>query len=133
MQSDDNIVLQEHHSPIKCGVLGGFLIGIIGILLPPTMFWGEFEINTLANPTRPLAHIWPQGGVWGTDVFLHGQYGPGMYLLIGFVKLVAISITVLSGQPSHSDDIRFFLVAAFSAFMCRCTDSLQGSVQHPAM
>ncbi len=100
MANDGNGVLQEHHSPIKCGVLGGFLIGIIGILLPPTMFWGEFEINTLANPTRPLAHIWPQGGVWGTDVFLHGQYGPGMYLLIGFVKLVAISITVLSGQPS---------------------------------
>jgi len=78
--------------------LGGFLIGVIGILLPPTMFWGEFEINTLANPTRPLAHIWPQGGVWGTEVFLHGKYGPGMYLLIGFVKLAAISVTVLSGQ-----------------------------------
>lgn len=45
---------------MKCGVIGGFLIGIIGVLLPPTMFWGEFEINTLANPLRPLAHIWPQ-------------------------------------------------------------------------
>lgn len=94
-------LLQEHHAPIKCGVLGGFLIGIIGILLPPTMFWGEFEINTLANPTRPLAHIWPQGGVWGTEVFLHGNYGPWIYLLIGFVKLVVISITVLSGKPLH--------------------------------
>ena len=91
-------VLQEHHAPIKCGVLGGFLIGVIGVLLPPTMFWGEFEINTLANPTRPLAHIWPQGGIWGTDVFLHGNYNPGIYLLIGFVKLAAISITVLSGE-----------------------------------
>ena len=90
---------QEHHAPIKCGVLGGFLIGVLGVLLPPVMFWGEFEINTLANPKRPLAHIWPQGGVWGTDVFLQGNYGPWMYLLIGLVKLVAISITVLSGQP----------------------------------
>jgi hypothetical protein len=61
-------------------------------------YWGEFEINTLANPTRPLAHIWPQGGIWGTDVFLHGKYNPGTYLLIGFVKLAAISITVLSGE-----------------------------------
>ena len=90
---------QEHHAPIKCGVLGGFLIGVLGVLLPPVMFWGEFEINTLANPKRPLAHIWPQGGVWGTDVFLQGNYGPWMYLLIVLVKLVAISITVLSGQP----------------------------------
>ena len=105
--ANDDSMPQEHHAPIKCGVLGGFLIGIIGILLPPTMFWGEFEINTLANPTRPLAHIWPQGGVWGTDVFLHGQYGPGMYLLIGFVKLVAISITVLSGQSSDPTDISY--------------------------
>ena len=90
---------QEHHAPIKCGVLGGFLIGVLGVLLPPVMFWGEFEINTLANPKRPLAYIWPQGGVWGTDVFLQGNYGPWMYLLIGLVKLIAISITVLSGQP----------------------------------
>ncbi len=47
---------------MRCGVLGGFLIGCLGVLLPPVMFWGEFEINTLANPTRRLPHIWPQVG-----------------------------------------------------------------------
>ena len=47
---------------MRCGVLGGFLIGCIGVLLPPVMFWGEFEINTLANPSRRLPHIWPQVG-----------------------------------------------------------------------
>lgn len=51
---------QEHHAPVRCGILGGFLIGVIGVLLPPVMFWGEFEINTLANPARRLPHIWPQ-------------------------------------------------------------------------
>ena len=61
------------------------------------MFWGEFEINVLANPKEALPHIWPRGGFWGTEVFLGGQYGPEIYLLIGVVKLLAISITVLSG------------------------------------
>jgi H+/Cl- antiporter ClcA len=89
---------QEHHAPVKCGILGGFLIGVIGVLLPPTMFWGEFEINTLANPARPLPHIWPQSGIWGTGPFEDGAYSPAMYALIGFVKLLAISITVLSGM-----------------------------------
>lgn len=91
---------QEHHAPIKCGILGGFLIGVIGVLLPPVMFWGEFEINTLAKPSRPLAHIWPKAGFWGTGVFLDGYYPPWMYLLIGLVKLLAISITVLSGAAA---------------------------------
>ncbi len=39
-----------------------------------------------------------QGGIWGTHLFLNGQYGPVIYITIGFVKLLAISITVLSGQ-----------------------------------
>lgn len=82
---------------MRCGVIGGFLIGVIGVLLPPVMFWGEFEINTLANPGRPLPHIWPQAGIWGTGLFRGGQYSWWMYALIGAVKLPAISITVLSG------------------------------------
>ena len=88
---------QEHHAPVRCGVIGGFLIGVIGVLLPPVMFWGEFEINTLANPSRALPHIWPQAGIWGTGLFCGGQYSWWMYVLIGLVKLPAISITVLSG------------------------------------
>ncbi|CAL8470569.1 g10111 [Coccomyxa elongata] len=105
--------LHEHHAPVKCGVIGGFLIGIIGVLLPPTMFWGEFEINTLANPSSPLAHIWPQGGIWGTDLFLGGQYGPVIYITIGFVKLLAISITVLSGFRGGFIFPTFFAGTAF--------------------
>ena len=43
-----------------CGTLGALLIGCLAIVLPPVAFWGELEINTLAVPTRPLPHLWPQ-------------------------------------------------------------------------
>lgn len=45
---------------MACGTLGALLIGCLAIVLPPVAFWGELEINTLADPTRPLPHLWPQ-------------------------------------------------------------------------
>ena len=93
---------------MRCGVIGGFLIGVIGVLLPPVMFWGEFEINTLANPGRPLPHIWPQAGIWGTGLF---RGGPVLLVDVrassALVKLPAISITVLSGGGTRNCPIRF--------------------------
>lgn len=38
-------------------------MGLIGVLLPPVMFWGEYEMNTLANFDNPLPHIWPKGAL----------------------------------------------------------------------
>ena len=68
---------QEHHTPIKSGLLGGLIVGVIGVLVPPTMFWGEYEIQTIADPSKGLPHIWPQGGVHGLEPFLGGHYSPG--------------------------------------------------------
>ena len=78
-------------------MLGGLAIGIIGVLLPPVMFWGEFEISTLAAPSVALPHIWPKGGVWGLEPFQQNQYTPQLLLVIALVKLTAVSITVHSG------------------------------------
>lgn len=78
-------------------MLGGFLIGIIGIFLPPVMFWGEFEISTLADPSKPLPHIWPKGGFYGEEPFMLNDYHPPILLLVAVVKLVVVSITVVSG------------------------------------
>ncbi|KAK9829338.1 hypothetical protein WJX72_005245 [[Myrmecia] bisecta] len=89
--------LQEHHTPILSGLSGGLLIGVIGVLCPPTLFWGEYEIQTLADPSHPLPHIWPKGGVYGLDPFRQGDYTFWLYLLIAGAKFVAISISVLSG------------------------------------
>ena len=78
-------------------MLGGFLIGVIGIFLPPVMFWGEFEIGTLADPNKPLPHIWPKGGFYGEEPFMLNDYHPPILLVVALVKLVAVSITVVSG------------------------------------
>lgn len=89
--------LQEHKTPVKSGFVGGVLIGLIGIFLPPTMFWSEFEISNMANTAHPLTHVWPENGLWGTGPFHGGDYEGWIFLLIGIFKLAAISITVLSG------------------------------------
>jgi len=73
------------------------VIGLIAVLLPPTMFWSEFEINNMADEGHELTHIWPLGGIWGTDPFSGSHYPGWLFVLIGLFKLVAISVTVLSG------------------------------------
>ena len=59
--ADRNLVRPVHES---AGALGGLLIGCIGVLLPPVMFWGEWEIQTIASGA-PLPHIWPKGMLLG--------------------------------------------------------------------
>ena len=39
------------------GALGGLLIGCIGVLLPPVMFWGEWEIQTIASGAPAAPHL----------------------------------------------------------------------------
>eukprot|EP00210_Caulerpa_lentillifera_P003493 g3333.t1 len=89
--------LQEHRTPVKSGFVGGVFIGLIGVFLPPTLFWSEFEMNNMANAGHPLTHVWPENGVWGTGLFHGGNYNGWLFLLIGLFKLSAISLTVLSG------------------------------------
>ena len=59
---------------------------------------GEFEINTLVDPTRPLPHLWPSGGaLGGLKPFYDGDYPWWLCLILSFAKMTAISISVLSG------------------------------------
>ena len=91
---------QEHKTPVACGTLGGLLVGALGVLLPPIMFWGEFEINTLADNNRPLPHVWPKGGaIGGLDPFYDGDYPWWLCLVLSLAKMIAISISVLAGAP----------------------------------
>ena len=66
--------LQEHHTPVRSGLLGGALVGLLGVLVPQTMFWGEYEIQTLADPSIKLPHIWPAGGIHGVSPFPRADY-----------------------------------------------------------
>ena len=67
------LAMQPVKHPVVAGLVGGLLIGGLGVLLPPTMFWGEYEIQSLANHDQALPHIWPKGGVWGTTPFLSNR------------------------------------------------------------
>ena len=48
------------HPPAHQGALGGLLIGLIGALLPETLFWAEHESQTIIDAgATPLPHVWP--------------------------------------------------------------------------
>eukprot|EP01023_Acetabularia_acetabulum_P042501 TRINITY_DN4206_c0_g1_i13.p1 TRINITY_DN4206_c0_g1~~TRINITY_DN4206_c0_g1_i13.p1 ORF type:complete len:563 (-),score=82.39 TRINITY_DN4206_c0_g1_i13:949-2637(-) len=93
----DKIGLQEHKTPVLSGAVGGFIVCIVGAFLPTTMFWGEFEIKTIANPSIDLPHVWPKGGYFGIAPFYGNEYPPLILFATAIVKLVMISVTVLSG------------------------------------
>lgn len=48
--------------PVVLAALGGLCASVIGVLVPPTMFWSELEIASIAEPGKDLPNIWPQVG-----------------------------------------------------------------------
>lgn len=87
----------ESKRPVLAGLLGGVTFGIIGVFLPPTLFWGEFELKTVADPTVELAHVWPSSGFYGFQKFMNGEYTLWIWFAIGFTKIVTIAISSVSG------------------------------------
>lgn len=51
---------EDTESPIMLAALGGLCVSVIAVLVPPTMFWAELEMETIASPGKDLPHIWPQ-------------------------------------------------------------------------
>ncbi|CAM9694292.1 unnamed protein product [Discosporangium mesarthrocarpum] len=98
--------------PIVLSVLGGIVLAVIGVLFPPTMFWSEFEIGSIASPGLPLEHIWPQGGFF-YGLAPYEWESPPMYLAVGFFKLVAISVTIHAGFRGGFIFPLFFVGCAF--------------------
>ncbi|KAI0562748.1 hypothetical protein FGB62_54g15 [Gracilaria domingensis] len=80
--------------PVKLSVFGGVGIVILGLLFPQTLFWGEFEMQTIGSlsPASKLPHIWPTTGLTGFEI--KGWFSA---FLVGVAKLVAISFTVAGG------------------------------------
>lgn len=81
--------------PIPRALFGGVGICAVGLLIPHTLFWGEFELETItvaADSVTSLPHLWPHGGA--SNLEINGVFSA---LLVGVGKLVAISITVASG------------------------------------
>ncbi len=92
-----------------CGVV------VLGVLVPQTMFWGEWEVGTIATlkPAADLAHVWPASGLLGfeMDSCLN-------CLVVGFCKLVAISFTVAGGYRGGFIFPFFAAGAAFGRALC---------------
>lgn len=80
--------------PVQRALIGGMGICTIGVMLPQTLFWGEFEFQTLstASPSSSLMHVWPTAGLLRFEIT-----GFWTALTIGFAKLLAISLTVAGG------------------------------------
>lgn len=75
-------------------LLGATGVVTIGMFLPQTMFWGEWEFPVLAtlSPASDLPHVWPTSGLLGFEM------DSGLNcVIVGICKLIAISFTVAGG------------------------------------
>lgn len=83
-----------HPNPVKLSIFGGVGVVILGLLVPQTFFWGEFEMQTIGSlsPASELPHIWPTTGLTSFEIT-----GWLSAFIVGFCKLIAISFTVNGG------------------------------------
>ena len=74
-----------HHRPVALGTVGGLSIGLIAQVAPMTLFWGEFQIDRVANS--------------GHGLLLQYSAGHAALLMIGLAaaKILAVSLTLHCG------------------------------------
>ena len=96
-------------------LLGACGVASIGVLVPQTMFWGEWEVGTIAtlSPASDLPHVWPTAGLTGFEM----DSATGC-LIVGFAKLAAISLTVAGGYRGGFIFPFFAAGAAFGRALC---------------
>jgi len=71
------------------------VISIAGMLLPPVLFWGEPDLqNVVDMGAYPLRFY--RGGNSGI-IHLPEPYGVGTVIMVGFVKMIVLSICVTNG------------------------------------
>lgn len=96
-------------------LLGAAGVVGIGMLVPQTMFWGEWEVGVLAtlSPASDLPHVWPTAGLIGFEMDSCINC-----LIVGVSKLVAISFTVAGGYRGGYIFPFFAAGAAFGRALC---------------
>jgi len=89
-----NMGLLVNSRAVYRGLLGGSVIVLLGMLIPHTMFWGEFEFQTIATmaPAANLEFIRPTSGLIGFEMDSGWKA-----LIVGIAKIIAISFTVAGG------------------------------------
>ncbi len=114
------------NSPIRRAMFGGLGICAIGLAVPQSLFWGEYELEKIAVATdsvRDLPHLWPPGGLTGFEIV-----GFWSAFAVGLAKLAAISVTVASGYRGGFIFPFFTAGAAFGRAACYLIPSL-----HPVL
>lgn len=92
----ENVLVRFKLGPrhIVKGLIGGTIIGGIGMCLPETLFWAEYEAQSIIDHgATKLPHVNPSVGILGE----YSLSDPIYLFAIGIAKLVAISVTVLAG------------------------------------
>lgn len=86
--------LLDNKKAVTRALIGAVPIMIIGILIPHTLFWGEYEIQEILSlaPAKDLNHVWPTTGATGFEMNTCFTS-----FLVGFGKMIAISFTVAAG------------------------------------
>lgn len=94
MKMFGDLDLLRNERAVPRAMLGAVVVVGLGMMVPATMFWGEYEIQTIATLSKAetLEHIWPTAGLFGFEMDSFGTS-----LIIGFTKLIAISFTVAGG------------------------------------
>ena len=90
----DKMGLLNNRNAVQRALLGSTVIVALGMVLPQTMFWGEFEFRTLSAlaPASSLNHVFPTTGLFGFEM---KSFVSCIAVAVG--KLVAISFTVAAG------------------------------------
>lgn len=86
-------LLENSNAPQRA-LVGAVVIVALGMIIPQTMFWGEYEFQTIAtmSPAKDLVHVWPTSGLFGFEM------ETGFHaLIVAVCKLIAISFTVAGG------------------------------------
>jgi len=110
-------LLESSKQAIPRAMLGCVVVVTLGMLIPHTLFWGEFEIQTIATqaPASTLTHVWPTGGLLSFEMDSCFKA-----FLVGVAKLIAISFTVAGGYRggcvSHYSNFSFAHTPAATSF-----------------
>jgi H+/Cl- antiporter ClcA len=81
-------------------LLGAIGIATLGLLVPYTLFWGEFEFQTIATlrPARELPHLLDSSSVIGLKLYDdRTATAVGTALAVGLAKFLAIAISLAGG------------------------------------
>ncbi|KAL7534442.1 hypothetical protein ACHAWF_004837, partial [Thalassiosira exigua] len=105
----------ENACAVPRALVAAIPIAGIGMLVPQTMFWGEYEIGAIATPSpaSDLPHVWPTSGLLGFEMDSMTNC-----LIVGLCKLVAISLAVAGGFRGGYIFPFFAAGAAFGRAFC---------------